>query len=88
MMGLDTWRRAVSIMPNEEEYRLVREPRWLEQRGAMEGVITGLKKEGSEDPEPGENEGRPGQGARPSKEALDIGEDPMGRRGFCGRQGA
>jgi len=45
MMGLDTWRRAVSIMRNEEEYRLVREPRWLEQRGAMEGVIAGLKKE-------------------------------------------
>lgn len=44
-MGLDTWRRAVSIMRNEEEYRLVREPRWLEQRGTMEGVIAGLKKE-------------------------------------------
>ena len=44
-IGLDTWRRAVSIMRNEEEYRLVREPRWLEQRGAMEDVIAGLKKE-------------------------------------------
>lgn len=44
-LGLDTWRRAVSIMRNEEEYRLIREPRWLEQRGAMEGIIAGLKKE-------------------------------------------
>lgn len=27
-MGLETWRRAVSIFLNEEQYRAVREPAW------------------------------------------------------------
>ena len=44
-MGLETWRRAVSILFNEEEYRLVREPRWLDQRATREGIIVGMKKE-------------------------------------------
>ncbi len=44
-MGLETWRRAVSIFRNEEEYRLVREPRWLEDKATMRGVIAGLKLE-------------------------------------------
>ena len=44
-MGLETWRRAVSIFRNEEEYRLVREPRWLEDKATMQEVIGGLKVE-------------------------------------------
>lgn len=42
-MGLETWRRAVSIFRNEEEYRLVREPRWNEDKAGMQGIIRGLK---------------------------------------------
>ena len=44
-MGLETWRRAVSIFRNEEEYRLVREPRWNEDKAGMQGIIRGLKVE-------------------------------------------
>ena len=44
-MGLETWRRAVSIFRNEEEYRLVREPRWNEDKARMQGIIRGLKVE-------------------------------------------
>ncbi len=44
-MGLDTWRRAVSIMLNEEEYRMVREPAWKADRAAGDGIIAGLKHE-------------------------------------------
>ena len=44
-MGLATWRRAVSIFRNEEEYRLVREPRWNEDKAGMQGIIRGLKVE-------------------------------------------
>ncbi len=44
-MGLDTWRRAVSIFLNEEEYRLVREPRWKADKAAADGIIAGLKHE-------------------------------------------
>ncbi len=44
-MGLDTWRRAVSIFLNEEEYRLAREPRWKTDKAAAEGIIASLKHE-------------------------------------------
>ena len=44
-MGLETWRRAVSIFRNEEEYRLFREPRWTEDKTGMQGIIRGLKVE-------------------------------------------
>ena len=44
-MGLDTWRRAVSIFLNEEEYRLIREPRWKADAVAADGIIAGLKHE-------------------------------------------
>lgn len=45
IMGLDTWRRAVSIMLNEAEYRLVREPGWKSDKAAADGIIAGLKAE-------------------------------------------
>lgn len=44
-MGLETWRRAVSILLNEEEYRTVREPGWLNEKGMMNSVVSGLKQE-------------------------------------------
>ena len=44
-MGLNTWRRAVSIFLNEEEYRLIREPRWKADAVAADGIIAGLKHE-------------------------------------------
>ncbi|MBE3118397.1 MAG: hypothetical protein IMZ50_06545 [Candidatus Atribacteria bacterium] len=44
-LGLETWRRAVSIMLNEEEYRLVREPGWLKQTGATTETVARLKEQ-------------------------------------------
>ena len=44
-MGLETWRRAVSIFLNEEEYRLVKEPRWKADQAAADGIIAGLEHE-------------------------------------------
>ena len=44
-MGLETWRRAVSAMRNEEEYRLAREPGWLKEKKAFQSVVAGLKLE-------------------------------------------
>jgi hypothetical protein len=44
-MGLGTWRGAVSIMLNEEEYRLVREPAWITARGLLQDQIAGFKQE-------------------------------------------
>jgi len=44
-MGVETWRRVVSTMLNEEEYRLVREPAWLNARGLLNDQIAGFKQE-------------------------------------------
>ena len=44
-MGLETWRRAVSVMRNEEEYRLTREPGWLKEKEGQESLIAGFKLE-------------------------------------------
>jgi len=44
-LGLETWRRTVSVLLNEEEYRLVREPAWLVARGLLNDQITGFKQE-------------------------------------------
>jgi len=44
-MGLETWRRAASVMRNEEEYRLTREPGWLNEKAVFQSVVAGLKLE-------------------------------------------
>jgi hypothetical protein len=44
-MGLETWRGAVSIMLNEEEYRTQREPAWLMQAKGYGETIAGLKEQ-------------------------------------------
>jgi len=44
-MGLETWRRAVSVMRNEEEYRLIREPGWLKEKEGYGSLIAGFKLE-------------------------------------------
>ena len=42
-LGLETWRRAVSIMQNEEEYRLHREPSWKALSARDADTIAALK---------------------------------------------
>lgn len=42
-MGLETWRRAVSIFLNEEEYRVTREPAWMTEKGLLNGEIANYK---------------------------------------------
>lgn len=44
-MGLETWRRTIGIMLNEEEYRLQREPSWLKDKFVYEGIISSQKVE-------------------------------------------
>lgn len=44
-MGVETWRRAVSLMLNEEEYRTVREPGWLNEKAALKEAVAGLRRE-------------------------------------------
>jgi hypothetical protein len=44
-MGLETWRRAVSVMRNEEEFRLAREPGWFKEKEVFQSVVAGLKLE-------------------------------------------
>ena len=44
-MGLETWRRAVFVMRNEEEYRLIREPGWLKEKEGYGSLIAGFKLE-------------------------------------------
>jgi hypothetical protein len=42
-LGLESWRRAVAIFLNEEEYRNTREPAWAIERGLLNDQIAALK---------------------------------------------
>jgi len=44
-MGVETWRKAVTVLLNEEEYRLTREPSWRIQMAGKDDVIAGLKQQ-------------------------------------------
>jgi len=44
-MGVETWRGAVKIFLNEEEYRLQREPSWLRDKIGYEVIIASQKVE-------------------------------------------
>ena len=44
-LGLESWRRAVLIMLNEEEYRKEREPSWLRDKASYEAIIASQKVE-------------------------------------------